>query len=989
MSIQPGLSYTQNFSDISGWVNGFTGGGVGSSNFSPGATGSAGAIPGGTNLTQSTATFVTGSSGGPQKGTGNIQFLVTGATDNTGALGVDLFLDFTGLNAGTVSFDWAQVNNSTGDRRSSFRLYYSVNGTTWVEIPGALVSVTNNGTPVASGTISGLALPAVFNGSSSARLRFYVHNGTGGTTGSRPKVQIDNIIVTAVSAASAPSVTTVAASATNTTTATVNGNVTSDGGASVTDRGVCYKTSAGVTISDNKTAATPATGTGSFSVDLSSLSVNQQYFFKAYAINSAGTALGSELTFNTLANTPSAPTVNNPTPSSLDVNVNVNGNPSATEFAIQVTNNGQYVQSGGTLGASPVWQTDSAWGTKTVTGLASSQEYGFQVKARNGENVETAFSSVSTGTTSAGAPTPTAPTVSTPTATSVASTTATLGGTIDSTNNAPVTERGVYWHTSSGFTPPGTGTKVNQTGTFGNGAFTVNASGLPSGSLLYFVAYASNSAGVGYSSESSFTTIPAAPTTAAATTVTNDSFTANWSSSTGATNYLLDAATAANFSSLVSGYNSRLVGNVTSFSVTGLSPNVTYYYRVRAENAGGISGNSTTTSVTTVTMLASVTTTPVSAITTLSASSGGNVIDDGGAAVTARGVCWNTTGSPTTGDSTTSNGSGSGLFTSSLTGLVPGQSYFVRAYAVNSVGTSYGNEQTFSAACFSSGPTGVYANPTNTTDFTANWSAVSGATGYRLDVSTNLGSASSAVITRFDFNAVASTPSLIPSVVNAAVTSSIVQLSAGTIETNLSSDGNFPNPPYIEETGGWNVNNQAGAKYFTFTIVPVNGNSITVTGISFRALATGAGPSAFSYDVGGGLSTGTSNAPSSSPVVFNNVITGVVGRTTALEIRIQGWTNGTRVTSGAGAFRLDDVQISGFVQSPANYVPGFSNLAVAGTSQSVTGLNQAVNYKFVVRAEGASGCVIRNSHYSGNHFRPSRCHGACGPCLDFHCDGGK
>jgi hypothetical protein len=93
--------------------------------------------------------------------------------------------------------------------------------------------------------------------------------------------------------------------------------------------------------------------------------------------------------------------------------------------------------------------------------------------------------------------------------------------------------------------------------------------------------------------------------------------------------------------------------------------------------------------------LPEVTTAAITNITPTSASSGGNVTSDGGAAVTVRGVCWNTTGSPTTGDSHTSNGSGLGAFISQMTGLSPNTKYFVRAYATNSVGTGYGNELTF------------------------------------------------------------------------------------------------------------------------------------------------------------------------------------------------------------------------------------------------------------------------------------------------------
>ena len=90
-----------------------------------------------------------------------------------------------------------------------------------------------------------------------------------------------------------------------------------------------------------------------------------------------------------------------------------------------------------------------------------------------------------------------------------------------------------------------------------------------------------------------------------------------------------------------------------------------------------------------------VTTTSVSGIGTTSAASGGEVTSDGGGSVTARGVCWNTTGSPTTEDAHTVDGTGTGAFASSLAGLSPGTLYHVRAYATNDAGTSYGNEVSF------------------------------------------------------------------------------------------------------------------------------------------------------------------------------------------------------------------------------------------------------------------------------------------------------
>jgi len=192
--------YLENFSDIANWVNNFTGG-QGATNWGAVAVNAAGVIPDGSKTSASTATFQTsGSSGGVQRGSlsgnaaGTIVLLSTGTTDNTTACAIDLYLDFTGRNAGTLSFDWQEINNSTGNRGATLRVYTSADGVTFTELAGTTVAVVNN--VAASGTVSAITLPASLNGSPTARIRFYEHNGTGGTTGSRPKVAIDNVAVT-------------------------------------------------------------------------------------------------------------------------------------------------------------------------------------------------------------------------------------------------------------------------------------------------------------------------------------------------------------------------------------------------------------------------------------------------------------------------------------------------------------------------------------------------------------------------------------------------------------------------------------------------------------------------------------------------------------------------------------------------------------------------------------------------------------------------
>jgi hypothetical protein len=86
----------------------------------------------------------------------------------------------------------------------------------------------------------------------------------------------------------------------------------------------------------------------------------------------------------------------------------------------------------------------------------------------------------------------------------------------------------------------------------------------------------------------------------------------------------------------------------------------------------------------------------VSNVTSKTASSGGNIFDEGGTSITARGVCWSTSPNPTIADNKTYGGSGIGSFTCFIKGLSPNTIYYVRAYAINSIGTAYGNEISFS-----------------------------------------------------------------------------------------------------------------------------------------------------------------------------------------------------------------------------------------------------------------------------------------------------
>ena len=182
--------YTQNFNSITSLPT----------NFSAVAISSTGTIPVATNTTvaSSSSLAVVASSAGigiDASTSSKLVFLTTGSTDNTSSIGVDLNLNFTGRTAGSISFDGGIINNGSGSRNATLRLYYSLNGNSWTEITGTNLpyTVTNN---VSSSPSISITLPSALDNQNTVKLRFYYHNGTGGSTGSRPKITIDNLSVT-------------------------------------------------------------------------------------------------------------------------------------------------------------------------------------------------------------------------------------------------------------------------------------------------------------------------------------------------------------------------------------------------------------------------------------------------------------------------------------------------------------------------------------------------------------------------------------------------------------------------------------------------------------------------------------------------------------------------------------------------------------------------------------------------------------------------
>lgn len=147
--------------------------------------------------------------------------------------------------------------------------------------------------------------------------------------------------------------------------------------------------------------------------------------------------------------------------------------------------------------------------------------------------------------------------------------------------------------------------------------------------------------------------------------------------------------------------------SISTWNDISLSGGKLHEYRLYAI-AGSNQSNMETTQ-TTPFFLPTIKTSQISNITVSSAISGGDISNDGGASITSRGVCWNTTGNPTLSDAKTSDGTGPGSFTSSLSNLSPNTTYYVRAYAINSQGTAYGEQVIFTSSS-SGNQTGTFVD---------------------------------------------------------------------------------------------------------------------------------------------------------------------------------------------------------------------------------------------------------------------------------------
>jgi len=436
-----------------------------------------------------------------------------------------------------------------------------------------------------------------------------------------------------------PAVTTSQVADITTTTATCSGNVTSDGGLSVTARGICWSTSPNPTTSNSKTIN--GTALGNYTSNITGLSPNTTYYVRAYAINAQGTVYGKQKSFRT---TPRS----NPSSSQEMVGNAFTDSRDGKVYKIV------------TIG-SQVWMAENlAYLPSVVSPRTGSQIIAYNyVYGYDGTNVAEAKATANYKTYGVLYNWPAA-----------------MNGAASSDANPS----GVQGICPPGWHLPSDDEWIQLERYLINNGHKYDGS---IGSPQYIgenIAKSMTSA-IGWDD-------------------------ADEEGAPGNTDYP-EYINKSGFSALPGGHRSYFSGDFYYIGSIGYwwssKENVddsVFYWSLECHNCNfwpGAGSPKYGFSVRCVwdNNLPVVTTSQVADITTTTATCSGNVTSVGGSSVTARGVCWNTSQNPTTSNFRTTNGTGSGNYTSNITGLSSNTTYYVRAYATNAQGTAYGEQKAF------------------------------------------------------------------------------------------------------------------------------------------------------------------------------------------------------------------------------------------------------------------------------------------------------
>ena len=428
--------------------------------------------------------------------------------------------------------------------------------------------------------------------------------------------------------------------------------------------------------SSTGSAVYQTTSTWGGTITATGLTMNTAYQFRIVSRNSDGlnsaTSTASTAVY-TLANSAGTPTIGTPTATTLPITIDVNGNSSATTYAVYNSTDGNYLDTVGSATTTAVYSTTSTLGSSfSATGLSLNTAYQFMVIARNADGVDSATSTASTATytlvNSAGTPTVASPTTST------------LGITIATNSNPASVTYAIYNQTdgnylsangsSNGATPI-----YQTTSTWGS---SVTATGLSVNTTYQFTVISRNAGSVASATSTASTAVytlanaPSAPTIGTPTATTLP-LTINVNNNPAGTTYAVYNVTSATFLDALGATSGSAVYSTTStlgssFSATSLTPNTAYTFSVIARN-GDSTDTATSSASSAVYTLASV---PSSLAV--------SVVSD-----TELTLSWSGDGTSYTVENVTASTSASGILTTSkaYTGLICGTTYSFHVKALN------------------------------------------------------------------------------------------------------------------------------------------------------------------------------------------------------------------------------------------------------------------------------------------------------------------